>query len=162
MTQASLPLASVGQRILGGFIDLFVLWLLVVILGAIFVGGSVATEAADRVGVSFDVNVTGMPFVLLVGAVFLLFAAMEWRFGRTPGKFMVGTRVVDADGQPVAPGAALLRNLLRYVDGIGLYLVGLVIMLVDGERRRLGDMAAGTRVVVANRMPSATPAEGQR
>ena len=42
----------------------------------------------------------------------------------------------------------MTRTLLRVVDGVGFYLVGLVSMLATGERRqRLGDLAAGTVVV---------------
>jgi hypothetical protein len=40
-----------------------------------------------------------------------------------------------------------VRSVLRLVDGLGLYLVGLITMLASGERRqRLGDMAAKTIV----------------
>ena len=47
-----------------------------------------------------------------------------------------------------------LRTVLRLVDGIGFYVVGLVVMLRTGERRqRLGDIVAGTAVVDA-REPS--------
>ena len=40
-----------------------------------------------------------------------------------------------------------MRTVLRLVDGLGVYLVGLIAMLATGERRqRLGDLAAGTIV----------------
>ena len=47
-----------------------------------------------------------------------------------------------------------VRTVLRVIDGLFMYLVGLVVMLVTGQRRqRLGDMAAGTMVVDAGERP---------
>ena len=54
-------------------------------------------------------------------------------------------RVVRADGRPAGMREIAVRTVLRVVDGIGLYIVGLIVMLATGQRRqRLGDMAAGT------------------
>jgi uncharacterized RDD family membrane protein YckC len=44
-----------------------------------------------------------------------------------------------------------VRNVLRIVDGILNYAVGLVVMLVTDGRQRIGDLAAGTRVVRSRR-----------
>jgi hypothetical protein len=44
-----------------------------------------------------------------------------------------------------------VRTVLRVVDGVGGYIVGLIVMLGTGQRRqRLGDLAAGTIVVDAS------------
>jgi uncharacterized RDD family membrane protein YckC len=52
-----------------------------------------------------------------------------------------------------------VRTVLRVIDGLFLYLVGLVVMLVTGERRgRLGDLAAGTMIVSADAGPPPVPA----
>jgi nicotinate-nucleotide--dimethylbenzimidazole phosphoribosyltransferase len=52
-----------------------------------------------------------------------------------------------------------VRTVLRVVDGIGLYIVGLIVMLATGQRRqRLGDMAAGTIIVDASAPPAMPPA----
>ena len=52
-----------------------------------------------------------------------------------------------------------VRTVLRVVDGIGLYIVGLIVMLATGQRRqRLGDMAAGTIIVDAAAPPAMPPA----
>lgn len=71
---------------------------------------------------------------------------LEGTFGRTPGKRLFGLVVTGADGSPCGPRAALVRNLLRVVDGAAFYLVGVaVVVLTDGDRR-VGDHVAGTRV----------------
>lgn len=68
--------------------------------------------------------------------------------GRSPGKQLLGLRVVHDDGTPVGWGASLTRNLLRFVDMLPLsYSVGLVCCLCNRTFKRLGDLAAGTLVV---------------
>lgn len=65
--------------------------------------------------------------------------------GRTPGKMVVGTRVVRRDGSPVTAGAAFVRVLsypFSFILGLGL--IGIVI---GRERRALHDVLAGTVVV---------------
>lgn len=70
-----------------------------------------------------------------------------WR-GQTPGKKVLGLRVVHADGTPVGWVASATRNLLRTFDMLPFaYAVGLVSTLLDSRSRRLGDLAAGTLVV---------------
>lgn len=63
--------------------------------------------------------------------------------GRTPGKKVVGLRVVSSSGGTASAGALAVRNLLRPVD----LLVGVLLMAVDPLSRRLGDRLAGTLVV---------------
>lgn len=70
--------------------------------------------------------------------------------GQTPGKRIVGLRVVHENGTPVGWSASVLRNFLMVADFLPLlYLAGLVSMCVDQSFRRLGDLAAGTLVVHA-------------
>uniref|UniRef100_UPI0025F2F3AC RDD family protein n=1 Tax=uncultured Thiodictyon sp. TaxID=1846217 RepID=UPI0025F2F3AC len=99
---------------------------------------------------------SGLGLGLSLIAVFLL----EWLYpvtfevlsGATPGKRAMGLMVVHDDGTPVGLPASLIRNLLRVVDFFPLfYGVGLVCTLVDRDFRRLGDLAAGTLVVHAQR-----------
>ncbi len=68
--------------------------------------------------------------------------------GQTPGKKLMGIRVVNDDGTPVTWSASIARNLLRFADLLpGFYALGLASMLLDSSFRRLGDLAAGTIVV---------------
>lgn len=72
--------------------------------------------------------------------------------GQTPGKRIVGLRVVHENGTPVEWSASVLRNFLLVADFLPLlYLAGIVSMCVDASFRRLGDLAAGTLVVHAER-----------
>jgi uncharacterized RDD family membrane protein YckC len=162
MNQSDPVPAPVGKRIGGGLVDLFLTWLLAVVIGAATGLGRVATDLPESaVGVSFNVDVDGWNFVAVLGIVFLLFALMEWQFGRTPGKMVAGTRVVAADGSRLGPGAALVRNLFRYIDIIGLYLVGLIVLLCNRRRARIGDLVAHSMVVEQEASVASGQSSGQ-
>ncbi|REK06807.1 MAG: RDD family protein [Planctomycetota bacterium] len=81
--------------------------------------------------------------------------------GQTPGKRMLGLRVLSENGQPINAMQAILRNVLRAVDGlpfwgagglgIPFYMCGLAAMAAGSRYQRLGDLACGTIVVVERR-----------
>jgi uncharacterized RDD family membrane protein YckC len=87
----------------------------------------------------------------------LLIFLVEWFYhcfcellfrGQSPGKRIMGIRVVRDDGSPVNPGASFLRNLLRFADTF-LFLcpVAFISMAASRGFKRLGDWTAGTLVV---------------
>jgi len=97
----------------------------------------------------------GLNLIALFLLEWLYPVSFEVHTGATPGKRLLGLLVVHDDGTPVALPASLIRNLLRVVDFLPLfYGVGLVCTLVDRDFRRLGDLAAGTLVIHAQRRPA--------
>jgi uncharacterized RDD family membrane protein YckC len=74
--------------------------------------------------------------------------------GQTPGKMILGIRVVRADGAPIDFRHALTRGLTgALVDFWGMLSFGLVAAVVascDRQSRRVGDLLAGTLVIVAD------------
>jgi len=101
--------------------------------------------------------VLGTAGKLGAGLLAIIVFAMEWWYpvlfetlyhGQTPGKRLLGLRVLHDNGTPVAGTASVVRNLLRAVDFLPLfYGLGLLAVLIDRDFRRLGDLAAGTIVV---------------
>jgi hypothetical protein len=91
----------------------------------------------------------GLWFVLLFLSEWLYGAIFETLMqGRTPGKLLLGLRVVRVDGSPAQMQDFVLRNLLRGVDFLPVfYGVAVLCQLGDDRLRRLGDMVAGTVVV---------------
>jgi uncharacterized RDD family membrane protein YckC len=93
------------------------------------------------------------------GLQLMVYFLLEWFYpvafelalaGATPGKRMLGLRVVMDSGLPVTPAASIIRNLLRAADFMPLlYGFGVLAMLWRPDFKRLGDMAAGTLVVHA-------------
>lgn len=98
-----------------------------------------------------------------IGLGALLLFLVDWWYmvlfevlhqGRTPGKQLLGLRVVHDDATPVGWSASLLRNLLRCVDMLpAAYALGLFCSLQHAQFKRLGDLAAGTLVIYTERPP---------
>jgi len=85
-------------------------------------------------------------FAFLLG--FGYFIAFEaWWNGQTPGKKLMGIRVVRDGGYPIDFTASLLRNLVRLIEAAFFYTVSAISMVLSSENKRLGDLAAGTIVV---------------
>ncbi len=101
------------------------------------------------------------------GMILLAWFLMDWLYpvffesgkrGATPGKRMMGLRVVQASGSPITIGQAVVRNFLRFIDGMPFftYMFGVTSCMATRRFQRLGDLAAGT-LVIYDRVP-ATPA----
>jgi uncharacterized RDD family membrane protein YckC len=90
----------------------------------------------------------GTPVFLGFLVWFVYCVAAEATHGATIGKALVGLRVVRADGSPAGWQAALVRNVLRVVDGLLVYVVGAILIAASPTKQRLGDRVAGTVVVV--------------
>jgi len=139
--------AGVGSRGIAFVIDLIVQFL--VTIGWVW--------AVSQAGGSDDAAVAAVILTLVVATVLGYPVAFEalWR-GRTPGKAVMGLRVVRDDGGPIRFRHAFVRGLVGVVvdrPGFSSGLLALVPMLATRRSKRLGDLAAGT-VVVQDRVPS--------
>lgn len=88
----------------------------------------------------------------VIGLLLLLyFIVFEGTYGKTLGKHLLGLVVVTQRGEPCEYRAAVIRSVLRIIDGLpgALYVVGLITIYLTDERQRLGDLAADTVVVRA-------------
>lgn len=108
-----------------------------------------------------------VPFMLagVIGQLFLGFylvalfflwwgygAAMEtFNNGQTLGKLALGLRTVSQTGLSINISQAILRNLLRAIDVAPPFYPGIVAMACTRRLQRLGDLAAGTVVVIDRR-----------
>ena len=94
----------------------------------------------------FVIAVVALTFFAISVGYFILFEII-WS-GQTPGKRLLGLRVLRENGYPLRPVDATIRNVVRLVDGLPVgYAVGVLVMLFNSRARRLGDFAAGTIVV---------------
>jgi uncharacterized RDD family membrane protein YckC len=60
---------------------------------------------------------------------------------------LLGLRVVNEDGGSIDWQASIVRNLLRIVDGLFIYLVGAILVWTSDKKQRLGDRLAKTIVI---------------
>jgi len=75
------------------------------------------------------------------------FIVLEGTLGATIGKLVCKIRVKKETGDACGIWRALLRNVLRIVDGIAFYLVGIILIVRSNKKQRLGDKIAKTVVV---------------
>jgi uncharacterized RDD family membrane protein YckC len=152
-------IAGVGSRIVAGLVDGFIMVLLLTVLVLAPMIG-LASGIFERVSHNLKggsksllsgVDAVAVALIMLVSFVIIWFyyvAAELLTDGRSPGKRSAGLRVVRTDGFPIGLSESVVRNLVRAVDVVpGVYLVGLVTMLISPRTQRLGDLAAGTIVV---------------
>jgi uncharacterized RDD family membrane protein YckC len=124
--------AVLVERVVATVVDLLVMIPLVAATAAVLGVGS-QSEAV---------------FVLTILIGYLSYYIVpEWLYGRTLGKQLLGIIVLRSDGRVPSLEQAVLRNLLRIIDGAGGYLFGLLVILFTNKNQRVGDLLSGTVVV---------------
>jgi uncharacterized RDD family membrane protein YckC len=153
-------LAGPMRRAVAYALDLLVCYggiaLIGVLLALLFMAAGILTGSMkDLAGAA-----GGLMLVLLFAAQWVYFVAWEGALGRSPGKIVMGLAVVTTTGRPIGLRAAALRNLLRAADALPTaYLLGVASMALSSRFQRLGDLVAGTMVVVPERASVARPLE---
>jgi len=160
-------IAHYGERAAAFVIDLFI-WLcaslaILATVAVIFVHG----------WRSLVVISTLLLILFIVRIFYFIYFELTWQ-GTTPGKRLIGVRVVDRRGGPLAPSAVIARNLMRELETfvpLGLVLTSLggatpalekllaaawllcfaAFPLFNRDRMRAGDLIAGTIVITLPR-----------
>lgn len=143
-----------------------------------------ATVGSRGVAYLVDLAIVGSGLVLLgiaeavfgfggfvpdwAGLLLILLLVFAWQFGypigfetlrrgRTPGKALLGLRVVTVEGAPVGFRHAAVRAVVGLFELTGTVGVPAILTsLISARGQRLGDLAAGT-LVVRERRSRATP-----
>lgn len=163
-------LAEFGERASGFLLDV------------VFLFGLDLAIFALALGAEMLIRHVADPRILLQLVLFAAFVIRNFYFihfelawqGVTPGKRIVGTRVIDRQGGPLRPAAVIARNLMRELEVfmpleavlsaasagpdlwsrlalmLWLVLVGLL-PLFNRDRLRVGDLLAGTMVIAMPR-----------
>ena len=140
-------LAGVGSRVAAFIIDvalqllLITAFALIVLLGidrGIY--GNRLTPSGTALGAVILFN-----FVVQFGYFIIYELAMR---GQSVGKRLFSLRVIRDNGQPIGFAQSLVRGLLRSLD---IVYIGLFTILFSKKHKRLGDMAAGTIVIIERR-----------
>ncbi|MGA9162702.1 MAG: RDD family protein, partial [Actinomycetota bacterium] len=137
--------ASIEARAKAQGIDALV-WLAALILLGIIFGGISSSNGL------FRIKVSGPPFLMATVLWLAYMTLMEAKYGGSIGKRARGLRVVMEDGEPVNPEAALIRNLMRFLDAfpyVAPYVVGAIAASNSPLIQRYGDRVAETMVVVS-------------
>ncbi len=138
--------AGIGSRFLAAIVDTLLIVLVQILILVVF---AIVIAQVDAPGSPVTSILTGiglvLSFIFLWG--FYIFFELFWN-GQSPGKRLVGVRVVREGGRPITFVASAIRNLVRFIDFLpAFYGLGVVVMFIDKRARRLGDLAGGTLVV---------------
>jgi uncharacterized RDD family membrane protein YckC len=144
-TPVQLDPAGVALRFVAILLDaVIVLFPLSIIVG-ILAGGTYSESGPGYW--NGGVNVAGNAIWVWLALALGYYILCEALTCRTLGKRLVGIRVVDEEGDAIDLAGAVIRNLLRLVDGLFFYLVGALFAFSSPRGQRLGDRAAHTVVV---------------
>jgi uncharacterized RDD family membrane protein YckC len=156
--------AGPARRLLAYLLDVMLCYTVLAIIAFIVVLLAIGTVAATNAAESMVGAGIGLILVLLFAVQWVYFVVLEAWLGRTPGKAALGLLVVTTTGRPVGFRAAALRNVLRAADALPLTfsaglvsVAGLVSMATTHRFQRLGDLVAGTLVIIPERAAAAAP-----
>lgn len=92
------------------------------------------------------------PFVLLTILLFYHLVCEYFFNGTSLGKHLLHLRVVRLDGRKLSFWDCLLRWVLRVIDiSISMGIVAICSIIISSKMQRLGDLAAGTTVILEKR-----------
>jgi uncharacterized RDD family membrane protein YckC len=123
-------IASLDKRFYAVVIDLFVIG----VIGAILAAPTGSTQMGQFAG-------------FIVGVIY------QWYFltmqnGQTPGKRIMGIRVVKVDGTPLTTADVIIRYVGYYINSI-VFFLGWIWAMFDADKQGWHDKLAGTYVVTA-------------
>ena len=129
--EIELELGSLGDRIIAFILD------------------SIIKAGILIVGVGIFAATTQEEWVVFILYIPIMFYSLLFEYfynGQTPGKRARNIKVVKLDGSTPSIGSYLIRWLFRIID-VGLYVPGIVSILVTKNGQRIGDLAASTTVI---------------
>jgi uncharacterized RDD family membrane protein YckC len=140
----SLDVAGLGERALAFLLDLLFLFLAwVTALLAYSIAGDLLRRLQQLSAIAQAAAVAG---TFALGWCYDVAFETLWR-GQTPGKRLLGIRVVRMDGAPVGFPESVIRNLARVIEVPLLYAPGVLCVALTPRHQRLGDILSGTLVV---------------
>ena len=140
--------AGIGSRFYAALLDTLLLGLIV------FVGTYVNINFISELGDVFGKWLGAVGSIILFAIFWGYYMVFEITTnGQSPGKRVLGLRVIKEGGYPITFVDSAIRNLVRVVDFLPVfYGAGLLVMLINKDWQRLGDLAAGTLVVKTSRV----------
>src|SRR5690625_1803955 len=140
--------ANLGSRAVAFIIDnliVAVAQVIILILAVLAVGGFESFFSMAESGFLILALVIIILFIINYG-YYIFFE--YFNTGQTPGKRIVGIRVIQDNGHNITMLSSIIRNLMRIIDSLpSAYFIGILMVFFHAENKRLGDLVAGTIVV---------------
>jgi len=90
-----------------------------------------------------QIIITSVAIIFIAAIYFIFFWTLT---GQTPGKMLLGVRVVNREGQEITFWQAVRRYIGYYISAFALY-IGFIWVLFDNQRQAWHDKLAGTYVI---------------
>ena len=149
----SYSVAGIGSRFYAALIDIALL--LPILLVGYYIIIRAILDLDERLG-NWLAALAGIATFALQWGYYMVFEIAT--NGQSPGKRVLGLRVIKAQGYPISFSDSAIRNIVRIVDMLPFaYGIGLLTMLLNKNWQRLGDLAAGTLVVKEDAKASPHP-----
>ncbi len=147
-------LATIGNRFIACAIDHAIQILAIVLTSFLAIRfSSGARQVGDKVVAGFSEGslwIIALSILISYTILFGYFVFFEtiWS-GQTPGKRWMKLRVIQEDGRPITPFAAMARNIIRLFDMWvpPFYSIGIISVFASQQAKRLGDFVANTVVI---------------
>ncbi len=148
--------AGVGRRVLAFFIDMLaglavfgtVAGMGLLIFGLLAVGEELTKTGPPEISMAFLI-VVGAGFVASLALLSIAyFPLLEWRFGQTLGKYLLGIYVVGEDGLRPSLPATIVRRIPFFLE---FFWIDAIVAFFTERNQRAFDLVART-VVVENRV----------
>jgi uncharacterized RDD family membrane protein YckC len=144
-----LELADLGSRFIAILIDT-IIQILIILPVIVLIGLIEFFFPGENNPAPLASWITGILFILLFILGFSgyhIFFELIWN-GKTPGKRIASIKVIRDGGFPVEVTSSFIRNLIRIVDFIPFYyFTGIISIVLNKNKKRLGDIVAGTIVI---------------
>jgi uncharacterized RDD family membrane protein YckC len=134
-------LAKFVDGVIGGVINIGLILLITAAFGALFSGSAEGEKSASAILLQIVVQLSGIGFALCYDLYFIR------KNDATPGKKIMGLRLLRADGSKLSKGRIVGRHFAKYLSSFTL-LIGFLMAAFDKEQRRaLHDRMSDTRVL---------------
>ena len=142
--ELDVELGEVMSRAIAASIDGLIQWIVIFIVSCGFLKIVSLGRELDELFSGFVIGGLLIIITLIIYGYYMFFE-IKWN-GQTIGKKLMHLRVIRNNGGPVTVKQVVIRNLFRIVlDNTGL---GIVFIFFNKQNKRIGDMVAGTMVVV--------------
>jgi len=143
-TPGAFHYAGFWIRVVAAFIDALIVGFASVAVQAILLPG--LRSNAALVGSATAIAAVGLAYLAGVAIAATYEALFVNKLGATPGKMVVGLRVVRPDGGPISLGRAFGRYFAKILSSL-ILLIGYIMVAFDREKRGLHDILVDTRVI---------------
>ncbi|WP_025027227.1 RDD family protein [Caldalkalibacillus mannanilyticus] len=144
--QLQFKTAGIGSRVAAHVIDVLIIAVISIVAYIALLVTILTYDGAEWIQ-GYIISIVLIALAILLVGYFII---MEYaNGGQTVGKKVMGIRVIQENGQALTFLSSVLRNFFRIIDMLpSFYFLGGLVSFFHSKEKRIGDMIAGTIVVL--------------